>query len=103
MKGKRNRSAAFVCVISIAVPAGPALTYEGRCVGQITDGPHGTEGFGYDPIFRHPALGKTFGEISREEKSRVSHRGQALRVLRDEFDKVLIWIDQQMKRWDKQQ
>ena len=98
MKEAANREAAFECVISIAVPSGPALTYEGRCEGIIADAPRGVNGFGYDPIFYYPSLGKTFAELSREDKSRISHRGKALRELRDEFDKVLIWIDQQMNR-----
>jgi len=96
MKGQTNRKAAFECVISIAVPLGPALTYEARCEGLITEEPAGTGGFGYDPIFYYPPLKKTFGQLTREEKSRVSHRGKALQELRDEFDKVLIWIDQHM-------
>ena len=96
MKGQTNRKAAFECVISIAVPPGPALTYEARCEGLIAEEPAGTGGFGYDPIFYYPPLRKTFGQLTREEKSRVSHRGKALQELRDEFDKVLIWIDQHM-------
>ncbi len=96
MKGKTNRKAAFECVLSIAVPAGPALTYEGRCDGEIAEEPAGRNGFGYDPIFYYPPLGKTFGQLTRDEKSHISHRGKALRELRDEFDKVLIWIRQQM-------
>lgn len=96
MKGKTNRKAAFECVISIAVPSGPALTYEARCEGLIAEQPAGTGGFGYDPIFYYPPLKKTFGQLTREEKSRVSHRGKALRELKKEFDKVLIWIDQHM-------
>lgn len=96
MKAKTNRKAAFECVISIAVPNGPALTYAARCEGVIAEKPTGQNGFGYDPIFYYPPLKKTFAQLSREEKSRVSHRGKALRELRDEFDKVLIWIRQHM-------
>ena len=91
-----KRSAAFECVISIAVPAGPALTYEGRCEGSITHAPAGTNGFGYDPVFFYPPLNKTFAQLTMAEKSRVSHRGKALRVFRDEFDKVMKWIDRHM-------
>ena len=94
MKGKTHRKAAFECVLSIAVPGGPALTYEGRCEGEIAEEPAGQNGFGYDPIFYYPALGKTFGQLTRDEKSHISHRGKALRELRDEFDKVLIWVQQ---------
>jgi XTP/dITP diphosphohydrolase len=96
MKGKTDRKATFECVISIAVPPGPALTYEGRCKGLIAEEPAGSNGFGYDPIFFFSPLKKTFAELTREEKNRVSHRGNALRELRAEFDKVLIWIKQQM-------
>ena len=96
MQGKSNRRAAFECVISIAVPTGPALTYEARCQGLITESPAGSNGFGYDPIFFYPPLNKTFAELTREEKSRVSHRGKAFAELKDEFDKVLIWIRQNM-------
>jgi XTP/dITP diphosphohydrolase len=96
MKDKTNRKAAFECVISIAVPPGPALTYEARCEGLIAEAPAGNGGFGYDPVFYYPPLKKTFAELSREEKSRVSHRGKALQELKAEFDKVLIWIEQNM-------
>ncbi len=96
MKGKSNRNAAFECVISIAVPTGPALTYVARCQGLITERPAGSNGFGYDPIFFYPPLNKTFAQLTREEKSRVSHRGKAFAELKDEFDKVLIWIRQHM-------
>jgi XTP/dITP diphosphohydrolase len=92
MKGKTNRKAAFECVISIAVPSGPALTYEARCEGLITEEPAGQNGFGYDPVFFFPELKKTFAELTRTEKSRVSHRGKALGELKEEFDKVLTWI-----------
>jgi len=96
MKGTSNRNAAFECVISIAVPTGPALTYEARCQGLITERPAGSNGFGYDPIFFYPPLNKTFAQLTREEKSRVSHRGKAFAEIKDEFDKVLIWIRQNM-------
>ncbi|MDX9788361.1 MAG: XTP/dITP diphosphatase [Desulfobacterales bacterium] len=101
MKGKTNRKAAFECVISIAVPTGPALTYESRCEGRITEHTVGTNGFGYDPIFFYPPLNKTFAQLSQEEKGRVSHRGKALREVRKEFDKILVWIRQHMPEPEK--
>jgi XTP/dITP diphosphohydrolase len=101
MKGKTNRRAAFNCVISIAVPTGPALTYEASCEGLILETPVGENGFGYDPIFYYPPFKKTFAELTRQQKSRVSHRGKALRELKDEFDKVSIWIRQHMPRQEK--
>jgi len=96
MEGQTHRAAAFECVISIAVPEGPALTYEARCEGRITDQPQGENGFGYDPVFFYPRLNKTFAQMTMTEKSRVSHRGKALRELQAEFDKVLKWIQQHM-------
>ena len=101
MKGKSNRNAAFECVISIAVPAGPALTYEARCGGLIATEPAGSNGFGYDPVFFYTPLNKTFAQITREEKNRISHRGKALAELKSEFDKVLIWIRQHMPVQEK--
>jgi len=93
MEGKNDRRAAFECVISIAVPSGPALTYEGRCEGEITREPRGDSGFGYDPVFFYPEYNKTFAQTSSEEKNRVSHRGRALAEVVAEFDKVLKWLD----------
>ncbi len=101
MQGQTNRKAAFECVLSIAVPSGPALTYEARCEGQIADAPAGHKGFGYDPIFFYPPLNKTFGQMTIAEKSHVSHRGKALNELRQEMDKVLIWIRRHMPPEEK--
>jgi XTP/dITP diphosphohydrolase len=96
MKGITNRKAAFECVISIAVPTGAALTYEARCDGLIAEAPAGSNGFGYDPVFYYPPLQKTFAQLTQDEKNRVSHRGKALKELQSEFEKVLLWIRQQM-------
>ena len=96
MKDKTNRRAAFECVISIAAPTGPALTYEACCEGLIAEKPVGENGFGYDPIFYYPPLKQTFAEMTREEKGRVSQRGKALAEVKAEFNKVLIWIQQNM-------
>lgn len=96
LKGKAHRNAAFECVISLAVPTGAALTYIGRCQGLITEQPMGSDGFGYDPLFFYPPANKTFAQLGREEKNRVSHRGKALAELRDEREKVLKWIHLQM-------
>lgn len=93
MEGVDNRKAAFECVVSIAVPSGPALTYEGRCEGEITLTEDGDGGFGYDPVFFFPAFGKTFANFSMEEKNSVSHRGKALAEICSEFDKILNWLE----------
>ncbi|MDR0476624.1 MAG: XTP/dITP diphosphatase [Desulfobulbaceae bacterium] len=91
-----NRRAHFTCVISIAVPSGPALTYEDSCQGEILREKRGVSGFGYDPLFWFPSLGKSFAELSATEKNRVSHRGKALAQLRGEIDKVLTWLEQRL-------
>jgi XTP/dITP diphosphohydrolase len=96
MEGRANREATFVCVISIAVPSGLALTYEAKCKGLITDTMEGNKGFGYDPVFYYPPLSSTFAQLSSEEKNRVSHRGKAFAELKEEFDKVLVWIRQKL-------
>lgn len=98
MKNEKNRKAAFECVISIAVPTGAALTYEGRCEGVLTCEPAGNNGFGYDPLFFFPELNKTFAQLSMDEKAKVSHRGKALQEITQEMDKILDWIDIQMSR-----
>ncbi len=91
-----NRAAKFVCVLSLAVPAGPALTYEACCQGVITHEPVGTGGFGYDPVFFYPPLDKTFAQLTRQEKNKVSHRGKALREFCSEFDKVTMWLQRHL-------
>ncbi len=96
-----DRRAAFECVISIAVPGGPALTYASRCEGEIARAPSGHQGFGYDPVFYYPPLGKTFAELSRDAKSAVSHRGKALQEIRDEFEKIRVWIRQHMPVFER--
>ncbi|MFO7990114.1 MAG: XTP/dITP diphosphatase [Desulfotignum sp.] len=96
-----NRKAAFECVISIAVPTGAALTYEGRCEGIITRKPAGENGFGYDPLFFYPDFGKTFAQIPMDQKAQVSHRGIALQQVAEEMDKILEWIDINMPRFER--
>jgi len=92
MEGKENRNAIFVCSIAISKPTGQVLTFTGRCSGIILHEPAGTNGFGYDPFFYYSPLGKTFAQLSVEEKSRVSHRGQAMRKLTNDFKKIMIWL-----------
>ena len=88
MKGLEaaNRSAYFVCVIA-AVRAGRAVAVVSEKVdGEILDAPRGSGGFGYDPVFFFPPLGKTFAELQAEEKSQHSHRGKAFRRLLEALD-----------------
>jgi XTP/dITP diphosphohydrolase len=97
MRNVDSRTAHFHCVLSLAVPMGFALTYEATCEGLVTHTPRGEMGFGYDPLFYYPPLDKTFAQMTMDEKSRVSHRGLALREMRNEFDKVLVWIEQRLR------
>lgn len=101
LKDKENRAAAFKCVISIAVPTGAALTYEGDCKGVITKEAEGDNGFGYDPLFFYPEFNKTFAQLTIEEKGRVSHRGKALQQVADEMDKIIDWIDLNMPKFER--
>lgn len=80
---EERRSARFVCVVALVGKDGLEKTFTGICEGRIRREPAGTNGFGYDPIFEYPPLGKTFAELSREEKAAISHRGRALRQLRE--------------------
>jgi len=79
---RSQRGARFVCAIAICAPDGTGEWVEGECRGSITESPRGEQGFGYDPLFFSPALGKTFAELSQEEKNRISHRAQAVSKLR---------------------
>ena len=72
-----RRGARFVCVVAAATPGGVLWTVEGTCCGYIAEEMRGEGGFGYDPIFFYPPRGRTFAELSPEEKNAVSHRGRA--------------------------
>jgi XTP/dITP diphosphohydrolase len=93
LKDHSNRKAFFKCVLSIAVPSGPALTYEGECHGTIIDEKRGENGFGYDPVFFCEEFGKTFAELTMDEKGQISHRGKALSELQSEIEKVIKWLN----------
>lgn len=77
-----RRTARFRCVIAIIDPEGRETVVEGIAEGVIAHAPRGTGGFGYDPLFHYPPLGGTFGELSDEAKSRVSHRARAVVLAR---------------------
>ena len=81
LEGEANRTARFVCVIACILPNGEEFTVRRECVGHILEAPSGEKGFGYDPLFFHEELGKTFAEMTSEEKSKVSHRGKAMEKL----------------------
>lgn len=77
-----RRTARFICCLAL-IGEGIRETFEGACEGTIALTPRGDRGFGYDPIFVDPESGSTFAELTGEEKSRRSHRGQAMRLLRE--------------------
>lgn len=85
MRGKtgEERRARFVCVVAVAKADNLVGLFSAEAEGVLLDGPRGTDGFGYDPIFLFPALKKTYAEISREEKNLHSHRGKAFRKALD--------------------
>ncbi len=80
-KGVSHRRARFVCVMALAERGRVLAVFSDSASGELLDAPRGTQGFGYDPIFFFPALGKSFAQISREEKNLYSHRGKAFRKL----------------------
>ena len=75
----KKRSACFKCVIAVATPSGEVELCSGRCRGFITFEARGEQGFGYDPVFYLPEMGKTMAELPLEIKNQVSHRGKAAR------------------------
>jgi XTP/dITP diphosphohydrolase len=85
---EQERTAGFRCVIAIAGPGGGSVLCEGDCRGIIISTPRGRHGFGYDPVFYLPELGKTMAELTLEEKNRVSHRARAAAKARE---KLLRW------------
>ena len=80
MKGLTNRKAAFRTCIALNLD-GKSYCFEGRCDGRITEEQHGTDGFGYDPIFLPDGFDQTFAEMSHEAKNAISHRGRATQKL----------------------
>ena len=85
-----SRAAKFVCVITCLWPDGRKIVARGECPGEILFAPQGTGGFGYDPVFFLPELGKTYAELTPAEKNAISHRARALqafcRIYREEFE-----------------
>jgi XTP/dITP diphosphohydrolase len=91
VRGKTGteRSAHFVCAIALASQRRAIAIVTDRVDGQVLDAPRGSGGFGYDPVFYFPALGKTFAELTAEEKNKYSHRGKAFRKLLATLSSVL--------------
>ncbi|MCF0122729.1 MAG: XTP/dITP diphosphatase [Ruminiclostridium sp.] len=94
MEGKTDRACRFVSVICCAFPDGTEIVSRGKCEGMVADGPTGEGGFGYDPVFWLPEMGKSMAELTAEEKNGISHRGNALREFKKEWEKKQNGTDQ---------
>jgi XTP/dITP diphosphohydrolase len=81
--GGDHQTGKYVCVIALARDGQTLATFTGEAPGELLAVPRGTGGFGYDPLFYYPALGKTFAELSLEQKRAHSHRGKAFRQFLD--------------------
>lgn len=87
LKGQSDRSAKFVCTIALVDPQLPnhGICLRGETEGVILEGLRGEGGFGYDPLFFYEPMGKTFSEMSGEEKNSISHRGKAIALLAEQL------------------
>ena len=102
LRGVADREAAFICAMACVFPAdsplaGEPLLVKGACVGEILCAERGEGGFGYDPLFWYDEFGKTFAELSTEEKNAISHRGRAVAKLGEALSerirayKEIVW------------
>lgn len=82
---EQARKAKFVCSVCCVFPDGTKITAEGECPGKIAFAPEGNDGFGYDPVFL--VDGKSFAQLTSQEKDEISHRGRALRAFAAELEK----------------
>ncbi len=85
-----QRQTQFVCVITLVMPDGQVIQARGEIHGELLREPAGTGGFGYDPIFYYPPYGKTLAEVSADEKNRVSHRANALRIFYEKLKEAAL-------------
>lgn len=88
---KARRTARFVCAVAAALPGGRMLTARGTVEGYIGWEPAGANGFGYDPIFYVDAYGCSTAELTMEQKNAFSHRGNALRAIKEELIRAGVW------------
>ena len=84
-----KRGGAYVCCVACVMPNGESFTVRGEVRGRILHEYHGTGGFGYDPLFYYEPFGKTFAEVSAEEKHSVSHRGEAMKKFAEKLKSLL--------------
>jgi XTP/dITP diphosphohydrolase len=88
-----RRTARFITVAAIASPSGEVQIAEGQLQGVITEEPAGAQGFGYDPVFLVPELGKTLAELSPDEKNRISHRAKAFAQVREILGRQIVHVE----------
>lgn len=88
-----RRRARFRCVLVLAQRGRTVATFEGVVEGRIAERLRGEGGFGYDPVFFHEGIGKTFGELAPEEKEAISHRGAAIRAFLAAFEEGRVRLD----------
>lgn len=88
-----QRQGKFVSAITLVYPDGRYIQVRGEVAGEIARAPKGPGGFGYDPIFYYPPMGRTFGEVSAEEKNKVSHRANALKLLYEKLSEEKEYAD----------
>jgi len=104
LEGIGDRSAAFVCTIACVIPEGQPLAGDpiigtGYCPGEILFNPRGNAGFGYDPLFWFDPFGKTFAEMSAEEKNAISHRGAGVKAFATAFNNRIA--EEKEKLWKR--
>lgn len=80
---EERRTARFACVMALALPGGATRVTRGECEGRILTGRRGSGGFGYDPVFQPLGYDRSMAELSLEEKNAISHRGKAMRAMRE--------------------
>jgi len=88
-----RRAARFITVAAIASPSSEVQVAEGQLQGVITEEPAGAQGFGYDPVFLVPELGKTLAELSPDEKNRISHRAKAFAQVREILGRQIVHVE----------
>jgi len=90
---RNRRTARFMTVAAMALPSGEVQVTTGQLEGVISEEPAGARGFGYDPVFFVPELGKTLAELSAEEKNRISHRAKAFAQVREILGKHRVHVE----------
>ena len=90
--GGSQWKARFKCVIAVMQPGGPPKSFSGECEGRIIEDPKGGNGFGYDPVFFIPELGKTMAELSPAKKNQISHRAKAVALASEGLKAYNDWI-----------